>query len=63
MLQDKESKVAYLAKITAVVSLALNRPVPAKPLKVRLNQLAPVASGHRTPQVPVILHSVQLDMR
>jgi hypothetical protein len=34
-LQDKEGKVAYLTKIIAVVSLALNEPVPAKPLKVR----------------------------
>lgn len=33
-LQDKEGKVAYLTKIIAVVSMVLNEPVPAKPLKV-----------------------------
>lgn len=32
-LQDKEAKVAYLNKIITVVSLVLNQPVPAKPLK------------------------------
>eukprot|EP00878_Enallax_costatus_P030650 GHUV01033417.1.p2 GENE.GHUV01033417.1~~GHUV01033417.1.p2 ORF type:complete len:103 (-),score=18.34 GHUV01033417.1:601-909(-) len=34
LLQEKEGKVAYLTKVIAVVSLALNQPVPAKPLKV-----------------------------
>lgn len=34
LLQDKDNKVAYLNKIISVVSLALNEPVPAKPLKV-----------------------------
>lgn len=34
VLQDKEGKVAYLNKIVAVVGLAINQPVPAKPLKV-----------------------------
>ncbi|KAF6261782.1 microtubule-binding protein MIP-T3-domain-containing protein [Scenedesmus sp. NREL 46B-D3] len=33
-IQDKEGKVAYLTKITAVVSMALGEPVPAKPLKI-----------------------------
>jgi hypothetical protein len=40
-LQDKEGKVAYLTKIIAVVSMALNEPVPAKPLKVRAAWGAP----------------------
>jgi hypothetical protein len=33
--QDKESKVAYLNKLVAVVSLVLREEVPARPLKVR----------------------------
>lgn len=36
MLQDKDGKVAYLTKIINVVSICLNQPVAAKPLKVGL---------------------------
>lgn len=39
MLQDKEGKVAYLTKIIAVVGMALDQPVPAKPLKVAVLSL------------------------
>jgi hypothetical protein len=39
-LQDKEGKVAYLTKIIAVVSMALNELVAAKPLKVRMQDVA-----------------------
>lgn len=46
VLQDKEGKVAYLNKIAAVVGLAINQQVPAKPLKV----LHPLQSTARTLQ-------------
>jgi hypothetical protein len=37
-MQDKDGKIAYLTKIIAVVSLALDQPVPAKPSKVSHTQ-------------------------
>jgi hypothetical protein len=60
-MQDKEGKVAYLNKIVAVVGLAINQQVPAKPIKV-MHPPRHDSSGTRQPVHNSKLQPVRLHL-